>query len=201
MDAPGVWKEALPEVRNKVTGKGIWAALNSAVPITIEGGVLVLGLPAKDTELMGHLKMAQTKRLMETEVSRRIGSHTEVRVIEGTAMPDWDRQKRKDAEARRLAEIQDTRIRAEIAGRTNWEGVFEQLSRRYAAIQNKSLPQNRAKFFTEAIDLVAEALKNQPERDDVNERNFGRCIERISQYTEVPSTLIAALIFEKGTNG
>jgi len=192
-----LWKQALPEVRNKVTGVGIWAALNSVVPITIEDGVLILGLAAKDLELMGHLKMTQSKRLMEAEVSRVVGKHTEVRVIEGTGMADWERQKRKDAEARRLAEIQDSRIRAEIAGRTNWEGVFEQLSRRYAATQNKSLPQNRAKFFKEAVELVAESLKNQPERDEVNERNFGRCIERISQYTEVPSTLIAALIFEK----
>ena len=147
MDAPSIWKQALPEVRNKVTGVGIWAALNSVVPITFENGILILGLAPKDLELMGHLKMPQTKRLMDAEVSRRIGTHTETRVIEGTAMPDWERQKRKDAEARRLQEIQDSRVRAEIAGKTNWEGVFEQLSRRYAAIQNKSLPQNRAKFF------------------------------------------------------
>jgi len=197
MNAAEVWKDALPQVRNKVTGVGIWAALNSCVAITIENGVFVLGLSPKDADLMGHLKMPQTKRLMEAEVKRTMGAPTEVRVIEGTSMPDWERAKRKDAEARRLQEIQDSRVRAEIAAKTNWEGVFEQLSRRYAAIPNKSLPQNRAKFFKESIEFVAEALKDQPVRDELNERNFGRCIERIAQYTEVPSTLVAALIFER----
>ncbi len=197
MTAAEIWKEGLPEVRNKVMGKGIWAALNAALPIAIENGAFVLGLAPKDAELSGHLKLSQTKRIIEAEVSRRFGSHLDVRIIEGTGPADWERAKRRDAESQRLASIADAKYRAEIAAKTNWEGVFEQLARRYAATQNKSLPQNRAKFFKEGVELVAAALKNQPERDDVNERNFGRCIERIAQYSEVPSTLVAAMVLEK----
>lgn len=197
MDAVAIWKEALPEIRNKVTGVGLWAALNASVPIALEDGVFVIGLSAKDADLAGHLKMPQTRRVMDAEVSRRVGIHTDVRVIEGIGQADWERVKKRDVEAKRLQELADAKYRAEMAAKTNWDGIYEQLSRKYAAVQNKSLPQNRAKFFKESVEFVAEALKNQPHRDEVNERNFGRCIERVAQYSEVPSTIVAALVLEK----
>jgi hypothetical protein len=196
-DAVEIWKEALPAVRNGVTGVGVWTALNAAVPIILEDDTFVLGLHSKDGDLSGHLRMPQTKRLIESEVTKRFGSALVARIIDGTTTSDWERTKKKDAEGRRLQAIAETRVRAEIASKTNWEGVYEQLSRRYAAIPNKSLPQNRAIFFKESIDIVVEAFQSQPNRDDINERNFGRCIERISQYTEVPSTLVASMILEK----
>src|SRR4051812_35762244 len=101
-DATEIWKEALPEVRNKVTGVGVWAALNRSIPITIEDGQFVLGLEPKDTDLSGHLKMHQTKTLIESEMGRRSGSPITLRVIDGVGMPDWERVKKRDAEARRM---------------------------------------------------------------------------------------------------
>jgi hypothetical protein len=195
-----LWKEALPAVRNGVTGVGVWAALNASIPIAIEDGTFVLGLASKDSDLSGHLKMHQTKRLIESEMSRRAGTALTARIIDGVGLPDWERVKKRDLEAARLKEQSESRVRAEIAAKTNWDGIYEQLSRRYAAIPNKSLPQNRAKFFRESIDVVAEAVREQPERDDVNERNFARCLERIAQYSEVPSTLVAVLVMEKAGN-
>ena len=196
-EAIELWKQALPPIREKVTGVGVWAALNNAVPLVIENDTLILGLAAKDNDLAGHLRMTSTKRFMEMEVSRRLGKQTAVRVIEGVTLQDWDRAKRRDAEARRLQELSEQRTRAEITSKTSWEGTYEQLSRRFAAVQNKTLPQNRARFLVDAIALVAEALKAQPIADEINERNFGRCIERISQYSDVPSTLVAVMVLEK----
>lgn len=196
-EASEIWKEALPVVRSKVTGVGVWAALNSARAVALESGTFVLGLAAKDADLSGHLRIPQTKRLVELEVGKRVGHQVLLRVIEGETEADWERAKRRDAEARRLQEIAESRVRAEVQAKTSWEGTYEQLSRRYASVVNKSLPQNRAVFFRDAIELVAQALKAQPNRDEVNERNFGRCIERIAQYTEVPSTLIASMILER----
>jgi hypothetical protein len=196
-EAIDIWKQALPVVRSNVTGVGVWTALNSAVPIAIEDNTFVVGLAPKDGDLAGHLRMAQTKRFMEMELSRLLGKPTAARVIDGTTFADWERVKRRDIEAQRLKDIADSKTRAEITSRSGWEGVYEQLSRRYAAIQNKSLPQNRAKFLKEGIDLVAEALKAQQNADEMGERNLGRCIERISQYSDVPSTLVAVMVLEK----
>lgn len=191
------WSQALPEVRNGVTGVGVWTALNSCKPVTVEDGVLVLGLPHGATELSGHLKMAHTKSLIEKLMSGRLDEQLTLRVIEGTSADDWETVKRRDAEARRLQEQAIDRARVETQARTNWETVYEQLNRKYAAIPNKSLPQNRAKFFQEALQVVVEALAVTPVNDELSERNFARCLERISQYTELPSVYVALQVAER----
>jgi hypothetical protein len=184
------WAEALPEIRKGVTGVGVWTALNTCRPIAIEGGVLVLGVPGQETELAGHLRMPQTRKLIELEFGRRTNQQVELRVIEGTDQEAWERAKRRDAEARRLQDAAMQRARAEVSARTNWDTVYENLSRKYAATPNKSVPMNRAKFYKEAVDYLGQCRKDQAERDDLAERNFARCIERLAQYAEVPSTIV-----------
>lgn len=193
-DVAQAWQQALPTIRNGVTGIGVWTALNSCTPIAIEDGVLVLGLPGNEAELIGHLRIPNTRKLIEAEVSRAVGSPLNLRVIEGTTDSDWERAKRRDAEARRLQEAALERSRAELSARTNWESVYEQLSRRYAAVSNKSVPMNRARFYEEAVAFLGECRRNQTSHDDLNERNFARCIERLAQYAEVPSTLVAVAV-------
>ena len=88
-------------------------------------------------------------------------------------------------------------MRAEMSARTSWDSVYEQLSRRYAAINNKSLPQNRARFFDEAVAIVVEARQTMTQFDDSTERSFARCLERIAQYTEVPSTIVGMHVLQR----
>lgn len=191
-----IWAEALPEVRKGVTGVGVWTALNTCKPIAVENNVLVLGVPSQETELAGHLRMPQTRKLIESEFGRRYAQPVELRVIEGTDQEAWERAKRRDQEAKRLQEAAMQRARAEITSRTNWDSVYETLSRKYAAIPNKSVPQNRAKFYKEGIEFLAQSRKEQTSRDEVGERNFARCIERLAQYAEVPSTIVAFAVLE-----
>lgn len=195
------WTEALPDIRKGVTGVGVWAALNTVRPVAIEDGVLVLGLPHESTELAGHLRLPQTRKLVESEMGRLLGSELTLRIIEGTTEADWETEKRRDAEKRRLQEQALQRARAQVAAGTSWEGVYEKLSRLFAETPNRSLPQNRARFFVEAISIVAEALRETPVTDDLAERNFARCIERVAQYSEVPSTLVAVRVLEKTFEG
>lgn len=192
-----VWSEALPTIRNGLTGVGIWTALNLAKPIAYENGTLVLGLPHSEMELSGHLRLPMTKRLIETTVSGLLGSPVTARIIDGTEQADWEIEKRRDAEKHRLAEQSLAKQRAELTARTSWDTTFELLSRRYAAVPNKSLPQNRARFFEEAVSLLAEARRSQTSWDDLGERNFSRCIERVAQYADVPSTIVATIVLQR----
>src|SRR5450432_4522139 len=151
-----IWKEALPTVREGVTGVGVWAALNASRPVALDDGVFVLGVPHNDGELAGHLRIAATKRLIELTVAKVVGSPVTLRVIDGTEQADYDLVKRRDLERRRLHEAVMAKMRTESQARTSWETVYEQLSRRYAAVPSKSLPQNRARFFEEAVEIIAE---------------------------------------------
>jgi hypothetical protein len=196
-EAAEIWKQALPKLRESTTGVGIWAALNAVRPIVVEDGVLYVGLRPEDSELGGHLKLPNIKRLIETIAGEVGGQKLSARVIDGTELEDVERTKRRDAERRRLQERELEKMRLELQARTTWESVYEQLSRRFAAMTNKSLPQNRARFLYEAVELLAEARKSQAEFDDLAERNFARCLERVAQYTELPSVIVASRVLER----
>lgn len=199
MDPVTLWSEILPDVRRGVTGVGVWAALNSCKPIALEDGVMVLGVPEGMAELGGHLKVPSTKRLIEQHLSAKSGATVTVRVIDGTGIDAWEAVKRKDVEARRMQEQAMQKMRAEIDARTSWDGVYEQLSRRYAAVPNKSLPQNRARFYEEAVAMIAETREAITNWDDLSERNFARCIERVAQYAELPSALVALDVLRRAS--
>lgn len=196
-DVVEAWKAALPQVQNSVTGRGVWAALNAVRPIALDNNVFVIGIPTQDNELSGHLRIASTRRVMELSLSQQLGTTVTVRLIDGTTAEDYEIAKRRDSERRRLEEAEMAKMRAELASKSNWDSVYEQLSRRYAAVTNKSLPQNRARFFDEAVEIVAEARRNQTDYDDMGERNFARCLERLAQYSEVPSVLVANAVLKR----
>jgi hypothetical protein len=201
MQIQAVWQEALPDVMKQVTGVGVWAALRAVTPITLEGGTFVIGLDGNEMELAGHLKLAQPKRVIEETMARYLNEKITCRVITGRTLQDWETEKRRDEEKRRLQLQAIERQKQEIASGKSWEKLYEQLTRIYATLPNRSLPQNRAKFFLEAIDLVAETLVDTPLDDDMAERSYARCLERISQYTEIPSTIVALKVLEKTFGG
>lgn len=191
------WKSNLPEMRNGVTGRAVWAALNAALPIVLEGQTLVIGLAYQDRELAGHLDSPAVRRVVEAEMGKSLGNSLTMRVIIGTSNADWEAVKRKDAEGERLREEQRAKLRAELTAKSTWDGVYEQLSRSYSSIPNKALPQNRARFLAEAIGIVADSRKEIEDRDDLTERNFSRCLERVAQYSEVPVSLVALLVLQR----
>jgi hypothetical protein len=196
-DAATLWTQALPTIQNTVSGRGVWAALNAARPIAFEEGVLIIGLPHEDSQLSAHLRLSQNHRVIEHLVSKVAMATTKVRIIDGVTNQDWEIAKKRDAERRRMQEQEMTKMRAEMVARTSWDSVYEQLSKRWGAVGNKSLPQNRARFFEEAISVVADARREMASSDDMGERNFARCIERVAQYVEMPSTLVAMHILQR----
>jgi hypothetical protein len=196
-DVAEIWARVLPTVKQGVTGVGVWTALNSCRPIVQEKNVFVVGVPHEESELGGHLKLASTKRLIEQVLGQELKETIQFRVIEGTTLADWELEKRRDAEKQRLNDQSMAKLRLELQARSSWDQVYEQLSRKYAAVANKSLPQNRARFFEEGVELVVEARKNQDQFDDQQERNFARCIERLAQYSEMPSAIVAREVLQR----
>jgi hypothetical protein len=200
-DLQAVWAELLPEIRKGVTGVGVWSALNASRPVVLEDGVLILGLPHESSDLAGHLRLPLTRKLIEEGIAEATGTKVTLRVIDGTTAEDWATEKRRDAERRKLEEQALERARAAVQATSGWETIYEQLSRKFAETPNRSLPQNRARFFLSAVEIVANALLETPVTDELAERNFARCIERIAQYSEVPSTIVATKVMEKSFQG
>jgi len=196
-DFAAAWESSLPEIRNGVTGVGVWTALNSAIPVAWEDGTFVIGLPLESSDLAGHLKLANTKITIERAMSLALGEQITLRVIEGATLADWETAKRRDIESQRLQEQALARAKAEMEARSNWETIYDQIGRKFAAISNKSMPQSRAMFYREAVEIMVEARRSQTHHDELSERNYARCLERVSQYSEVPSVLVALAVMDR----
>jgi len=200
-DLDTVWSEVLPDIRRGVTGVGVWSALNASRPVTVEDGMLVLGLPFESAELAGHLRLPLTRKLIEDTLSEALEQKLTLRVIDGTSSDDWATEKRRDSERRKLEEQALERARTKVKASSSWDAIYDQLSRKYAETPARSLPQNRARFLLWAIEVVATALQETPVTDELAERNFARCLERIAQYAEIPSTMVAVAVLEKSFQG
>ncbi|MCW5946572.1 MAG: hypothetical protein KIT74_06030 [Fimbriimonadales bacterium] len=196
MDIYDAWNASLEDIKNRVTGVGVWTALNVAIPITVEDGQLVIGFRQQDQDLIGHLKTPGTQRIIEEEMQKRLKEKVKVFLLNGVTINDWEAFKRIKAEATKTKTKEFERTRRDTEAARQWDGVYDNLSRIYSAISNKNLPQQRARFMAQAIDLVARQVSSQ-ELDEFGERNLARCLERISQYCEVPPPLIALRVLEK----
>lgn len=200
-DVKEIWSEALPDIMNDVTGVGVWTALKASVPIALEEGQFVLGIPSADSELIGHLKIPSSRRAIETKIGKSVNENVNLRVIIGTTDSEWETEKIRDAEKRKIQDRALQRHKDEVAAGKSWEQIYDQLSRNYASMANRSLPQVRAKYLTDAVSIVSQALTEMPVADDMAERNYARCLERIAQYADVPSTIVAIKVLEHTFEG
>ena len=196
MDYYDAWNVAVEEIKKQVTGVGVWTALNVAIPITLEDGVYVLGIPTKEGELKSHLTSPVTKRTIEEHVSKLVEKSVELRVIDGITINDWESAKRQRVETDRLRAEAIEKDEESAAARSQWDGVYEQISREYAAIKNKGMPQSRARLLSRCVALCVSALQGM-ELDESGDRHFARCVDRISTYCDAPATLVAKEILDK----
>jgi len=196
MDIYDAWNASLEDIKRKVTGVSVWTALNSAIPIVLEDDVFVLGFLPKDLDLLGYLKVPGTIRIMEEELGRRLEKEVRVHLLEGATINDWESYKRRQQEAEKIRKRDVERAMRERQAARSWDDVYEQLSREYAAVANRSLPQQKARLLDALVDIVAQALDGR-ELDESGERSLGRCVERVAQYCDVPSTLVAKMVLER----
>ena len=197
MDFYDAWNASLEDIKKQVTGVGVWTALNVAIPIAFEeDGTFVLGVTEKESESRGHLALANTRRVMEIELEKRVGKKVEVVVIDGITINHWESLKRRREDFKRLETEAAIRAKEKAGKSTAWDTIYDQMGREFGELQHKAMPQVRARFMLWCVDLVAAHLHGTAHSED-DERNFSRCVDRIAAYADANQTYIAAMILER----
>ncbi len=189
-----VWETVREKVKEKVTGRSLYQALDLLTPILMEGETLVLGMPTEHALLASHLNAPTVRRYMEQFLEEAYGFRPQIVIIEGTTLQDWQLYRRKQEELRRLSEVSQRKQVQEARAYTSWEGVYEQVGRAFAATPARSLATSRARYLQEALQIVRDALKTLPLDDEMDERQLNRVIERIATNVDAPAALIAWLL-------
>ncbi|GBC92669.1 hypothetical protein HRbin15_01145 [bacterium HR15] len=192
-----VWNTVREKVKEKVTGRSLYQALDILTPIVMEGETLVLGMPAEHALLASHLNAPTVRRYIELFLEEAYGFRPQIVIIEGTTLNDWQLYQRKQEELRRLTEASMRKQAQEARAYTSWEAVYEQVGRAFAATPNRSLALSRARYLQEALQIVREAMQHLSLESEMDERQLNRIIERIATNVDAPAALIAWLLLQE----
>jgi hypothetical protein len=84
-----VWSHVRERVKERVTGRSLYQALDLLTPIVMEGETLVLGMPSEHALLASHLNAPTVRRWMELFLEEAYGFRPQIVIIEGTTLQDW----------------------------------------------------------------------------------------------------------------
>jgi len=191
----GIWDRVVDQVKMKVIRPTLWRSLEIAVPIAIEDGQFVVGFVPGSFHMSGNLTSADHKNAIEKAILEFSGQSLRLRIIEGDSIDDWTQVKYKDQHVHRLREEASRQAAIEASASQSWDTILEQISRQYAAVQLRQLPQNRARYVTEILkslcETIDELMPAGSEPDELAERALARAIEKIAQLADMPSTVVA----------
>lgn len=199
IDAWDLWDQVVSEVKKRIMQPSFWQALETVIPITIEGSVFVVGLPSAAGYYAGHLTGSENRNRLERIIEELTqGVHLDLRVIEGSEENDWENVKRREQAAKDAQQAFRNRFDSPQpgAGRgTTWESLQERIYAMFSRSQGHHLAQGRAHYLVSILPVLADESQKiidaNPHDADRNERALARIIDRVAGLAEVPSTVVA----------
>ena len=203
-EAHQIWLRAAERVKDKVIAPTLYRALEVGIGLTMEGDYFVLGFSNADLPMAGHIRSSQNLPVIEQSLGEVVGRRVRLRVVEGTNLQAYEDWKRMQAAAEASRTVITDRREMERQVELAWEEVAEKISRSYARLHLRQLPQTKGDYITQAFGIINEAvnqLNYSEESDEINKRSLARVFERLATVVEVPSSLLAYEFFKLRKEG
>jgi hypothetical protein len=191
--AKKIWLDAVERVKDRTMAPVLWRALESGVGVTAEDDVFVVGFPPTDSPMSGYLTSSDHRITIEKVLTEIFGKTTRLKVIEGTSLEDYEGAKQREKVAEETRRVTSDRKRIERAAERQWEVVSEQCSRKYANTPLRQLPQVRARFLFDAIQIISDSIDSiHPDgnMDEIAHRALARVIEKVATLADVPGAVV-----------
>jgi len=193
LSQPELWAKTADQAKDRVNNRSFWEALENAVPLTIENDTLIVGLNARIFNMAGHLTVSDHKNTIETVLSKLAGHRLTIRVIEGDTLEDWNYTKAREERVAVMRATSYERKDREDAEGQSWDALHDYVARAYSGAKLRQLPQSKARFLTDMLYIVSDAMDNlYPEpADDATERHLARIIDKVASSAEVAPAIVA----------
>jgi len=205
-----IWREAADVVLIRSDRFGpLNQAMQAAIPITLDGDLLVVTMPGSERHLSGHMETASNRNSIVNALELVAGRRVQFRIIDGTTVEDWQAQKRAEAQAKRTTAAPRggpavPRVQKTRAGEGPWDELVQRIHREYQQLPKRQYPQSKARYLREALTWITrtdEDLRYQDDFDeDAHERALARAIERLGAVLDLPPVFVA-LQFESFKRG
>lgn len=182
-------------------------ALQESVPILLDGDLLVVGIDPIKSNLIGYLAATDIHNHVSGIISEMAGRKMDFRLIPGITLDEWEqtkaaeehvRRKRSNQKAPRVQPSQATPIVPQLRGMPapagGWDEMLTALSSAWSALENRSLPQARARFIFEQLPLLSqseELARASATPEEEIQRGVGKVLERIGTLTSIDCGVVA----------
>ncbi|MBW3625581.1 MAG: hypothetical protein KY468_19475 [Armatimonadetes bacterium] len=204
IDPWDLWHDVVVEVKKRFMQPSFWQALETVIPITIEGTTFVAGLPAAAGHYSGYLTGTENRNRLERILQELANAKLTLRIIEGTEESDWEFVKQREQAAHTAQQAMRTRFEQPSApgagGRPlTWESLLERIYAMFSRAKGHNLPQGRVEYLMQILPILSEQSQKimDASRHDLdrNERALARLIDKIAGLVEVPSAVIALELY------
>lgn len=193
-----IWAKTAEAARQVMTAPAVYRALERAVPVAWEDGVLAVGFGHGDGAHAGTLNTADYALKIEQLLRQATGvAGARVRVIDGTTPADWEAAKHRDAvlDQRRVAATQKKAI--DPAAASSWEAIADQISQLWTDAPFRTMPSGKGRFLQTVLEMIDQAMESLGPVNEGNERAFSRVLERIGGMTGADPAVLAYLLYER----
>lgn len=198
-EVSAIWQRVVEEVKTRVVLPALWRAMEGARPLTVDENRFILAFPPQAAHGAGLLMDAKNLNIIEQTLSEVAGQPWRLKIIHGETLEDWAQQKQREQEQAAFTRSMQERRRREVGVEQNWEAVGERLTRRYAELPLRGLPQTQAAYLEEALDVLAEAMTRLMPADPVeaDQRGLARVLDKVADRSGVPAPMIAFLLRQR----
>jgi hypothetical protein len=198
-DVSAIWHEVTETVKQRIVLPGLWRAMESARALAVDDGLFILGFPPQVSHDAGLLMDSKNLNVIERALEETAGQPWRLKIIQGETPEDWLQQKRRDEEAAAYVRSAQERKRREAGVEQGWDGISERLTRRYAELPLRGLPQTQAAYLDECLDVLADAVRRlMPDTPtEVDQRALARVIDKVADRAAIPGPMIAFLLRQR----
>jgi hypothetical protein len=198
MDCQVVWNLVAPIAKRVALAPAFFRALERAVPIALDGSVLVIGLDSTvDGALQGALNSSDNLNILHKAFRDVTGlADGIVRVIEGTTAADWANAQARDAASREMAARQQARARPS-ASSAGWDQAIDAVSALWQQCESRTSPVAKARFVLAAIDHIVEIVGTEGLTTEADTRSLQRAVERIASCAQIDAVYVAGEVLKR----
>ena len=198
MDCQVVWNLVAPIAKRVALAPAFFRALERAVPIAVDGSVLVIGLDSTvDGALQGALNSSDNLNILHKAFRDVTGlSDGIVRVIEGTTPADWANAQARDAASREMAARQLARSKPS-ASSAGWDQAIDAVSALWQQCESRTSPVAKARFVLAAIEHIVGIVGTEGLTNEADSRSLQRAVERIASCAQIDAVYVAAEVLKR----
>jgi len=194
-DLKEFWAQVIEKDKEGDINVSLWEALEAGVPLIIEDDRLVIGFTPANMKHSGYLTNPANAGTVRRAVEAVAGKRLQIELIEGDTIASWEGVKERAAAAADHTE-QTAQVSIQHKGAAaRWQELAQQIRQLYYDIGGREQPLSHARFLIKAIPLIAETedemRAEDPQGEELHERELDRIFDRIASLCGMPGGLVA----------